>query len=226
MKKVLAICLMLVILPIMTMNVFAVPGGFLKSPSVNPAPNIVEFQPPIGCNGNLIITPYSDRDKLHSFSNQLMERAYSEIKNCDDLTKLNSDFAKLVSDKNIDVNRLAVSDLFDISVEDCTYDHNNHRGFKIILDADTLKSFVALLHMDQNGEWKLVKNAKVTNDGNYLEFDVDTLTPFAVIVETPAKDSPQTGDSSMIHIYFILMVVSALTLVVLAIKSRKSKNNY
>ena len=225
MKKVLAICLMMVMVLCMSVNVFAAPSGFVSSPSGNPAPTVVAFEPNNDdCTGRLVVTPYGDRHELSDALRAMFEKAYNDIVNSDDLTKLNADFAKLVADRNLTADKLAVSDLFDIHVSGCDY-HDEHVDFDITLDADTLSRFVGLLHMNKDGVWELVTDAEVINNGEHLKFSVDSFSPFAIVVDTSSgsPDAPQTGDNSMIHIYAIIMAVSALAIVVITVKSRKQK---
>ena len=225
MKKVLAICLMMVMVLSMSVNVFAASGGFVSSPSGNPAPTVVSFKPSDDdCTAQLVVTPYGDKHELSDALRAMFEKAYNEIVNSGDLTKLNADFAKLVADRNLTADKLAVSDLFDIHVSGCDY-HDEHVDFDITLDADTLSRFVGLLHMNKDGVWELVTDAEVINNGEHLKFSVDSFSPFAIVVDTSSvtPDSPQTGDNSMIHIYAIVKAVSALAILVITVKSRKQK---
>lgn len=225
MKKVVAICLMMVMVLCMSVNVFAAPSGFVSSPSGNPAPTVVAFEPNNDdCTGRLVVTPYGDRHELSDALRAMLEKAYNDIVNSDDLTKLNAELAKIASDKDINGADLAVSDLFDIHVTGCDY-HDEHVDFDITLDADTLDRFEGLLHMNKDGVWELVTDAEVINNGEHLKFSVDSFSPFAIVVDTSSgsPDAPQTGDNSMIHIYAIIMVVSALAIVVITVKSRKQK---
>ena len=225
MKKVLAICLMMVMVLSMSVNVFAASGGFVSSPSGNPAPTVVSFKPSDDdCTAQLVVTPYGDKHDLSDALRAMLEKAYNSIVNSDDLTKLNAELAKIAADKNIVGTDLAVSDLFDIHVTGCDY-HDEHVDFDITLDVDTLSHFVGLLHMNKDGVWELVTDAEVINNGEHLKFSVDSFSPFAIVVDTSSvtPDSPQTGDNSMIHIYAIVMAVSALAIVVITVKSRKQK---
>lgn len=226
MKKVLAICLMMVMVVSMSVTAFATPGGFVSSPSGNPAPTVVDFDPSNDdCTGVLLITPYGDRQELSDALRSLLEKANKDIVNSDDLTKLNAELAKIAADKNIEGQNLAVSDLFDIHVTGCDF-HDGHYGFVITLDAGKLSNFVGLLHMNKNGEWELVADAKVVDNNEHLKFSVDSLSPFAIVVDTTNYDdyAPQTGDNSMIYICVILMAVSALAIVFILLKNKKQRS--
>lgn len=245
MKKVLAICLVIVMAVSMSVNAFAAPEGFVSSPSGNPAPTLISFAPSDeDCTARLVITPYGDRHDLSDTLRTMFEKAYNEIVASSDLTELNADLAEVAEGMNIDGADLAVSDLFDIHVTGCDY-HDEHVDFDIVLAADVLKNFVGLLHMNKDSVWELVDNAEVVNNGEHLKFSVDSFSPFAIVVNTgdndvpPTDDSdnpttgdlndtqsggdraPQTGGSSYARIYLIIMAVAALAAVVIWRKSKR-----
>lgn len=220
MKKLLVVCLTVVMMVSMTLTVFAAPGAFVSSPSGNPGPTEIEFKPADeDCTGRLVITPYSERDTLPEELEDLMKKAYEAIKGTNDLTTLHTELAKLAKKLKVKGTDLAVSDMFDIRVEGCT-EHDGHHEFDIVLAADSLKNFVGLLHLRENGEWELIKDARVVGNGEHLAFSVDTMSPFAIVVNTAANPS-QTGDNSMIPVYVAIMAVSALAIVVILVKSKK-----
>lgn len=223
MKKMMAICLMVVMVLSLSVNVLAAPGRFDTSPSGNPAPTVESFVPSNkDCVAQLAVVPFGDRNNLPDDLRTLLDKAYNDIANSDDLTKLNADLAKTAADKNIAGTDLGVSDLFDLHETGCESHHDDHHGFTITLDADTLSRFVGLLHMNKDGVWELVKDAEIV-DGTLLKFSVDSLSPFAIVVNTrnASSDVAQTGDNSMIHICAITMAVSALAIIVIAVKSKK-----
>lgn len=224
MKKVLAVFLMAVITLCAGINVFAGPGAFLISPSGNPAPILISSDyEDEDCTAQLVITAYADRDRLDISLKELLEKAYADIASTDDLTTLNSDIAELASEKNIKGSNLAVSDLFDISPVGCEI-HEGHYSCDIVISSDTLHRFVALMHMDENGQWIVVDNAKVTHSGEHLEFTVSSLTPFAIVVDTSEEgSSPETGDNSNIRAYVIMMFVSALVIAVITVNGKKQR---
>lgn len=226
MKKVLVVILMIVLVFCMSTNALAAPGAFVSSPSGNPTPILISFDPDDeDCTAMLIITGYSAKNSLPELEKTLMEKAYADVSGTDDLTKLNSDFANLVKAENLDAKNLAVSDLFDIRVKGCET-HDGHYGFELVLSAETLKHFVALLHMNKDGNWELVENAEVTHNGEHLRFWVNSFSPFAIVVDTNPEsgDSAQTGDDNMIYVYSALMVVSAISLVVILFVKRRKQD--
>ena len=221
MKKVFAILLMTVMVFAASVNTFAA-GAFLNSPSGNPAPVVSSFDfKAENCTATLTVTPYAERSELSDADKALLEKAYADIAGTDDLTKLNKDLEKLAKDKNIKGKNLAVSDLFTLSHENCDA-HDDHGACSVKLDADTLGRFVALMQLNENGEWVLVADAKVTNNGESLEFTVDSLSPLAIVVDT-SSDSPQTGDSGKLYIYAGIMLVSALAIAVVVVKTKKQR---
>ena len=225
MKKVLAVCLMMVMLVSMSVSVFAAPGAFVNSPSGNPAPILIAVEcADEDCNAQVKITPYAERDTLPAALKTLVESFYAKIAATKNLTTLNADLAALAANKNLTGDRLAVSDLFDIYAYGCD-EHEDHKTFTITVDADTLGKFVGLLHMKDNGEIELIKNAKVLNDGEHLQFTTETMSPFAIVVDAGADnpDGPPTGDSNMTYIYLAIMVASALALMVVLVMNKKKR---
>ncbi|MBR0447681.1 MAG: LPXTG cell wall anchor domain-containing protein [Clostridia bacterium] len=195
MKKILAVCL--ATLMVLGMSTTAFAAGFVSSPSSMDAPAVISFEPlDKDCSAELIVVSYGDRDKLPKEQRELFEKAYESLKD----------------------SKLSISDLFFLTSEGCD-DHDDHKGFKIALDADTLKNFADLMWMDEDGNWHSVEGAFINADG-YLEFTLDYLNvPMAIVVKEAT--SPQTGDNNSIYIYGILMLVSAAAVVVLAVKSKK-----
>ena len=226
MKKVLVVCLIMVMVASMTLMVFAAPDGFVTSPSGRPGPGVISFVPrDTECTAELVITPFGERIELSAVLRALLEKAYNEIINSGDLTQLNADLAAVAAAMGIPGEMLAVSELFDIHTTGCDF-HDGHLEFDITLSADALNRFVGLLHMDHDGTWELVSDARVTNNGEHLQFSAEGLSPFAIVVDTSnggGDIAPDTGDHSMIYLYSTLMVVSALALVVVLLKGRKQK---
>jgi len=241
MKKVLAICLMAVMVLCLSVPAFAAPGGFISSPSGNQAPEIVEYNNESkDCKATLDLTPYANRNSLSEDACKKLEDAYSAIVNAKDLTSLSDALSELAKKLDIKASDLAVSDMFDISCNGCD-DHDNHGAFDITLKAETLKNFVCLLHY-YNGEWKVVSGAEVTNNGTHLEFTEKEFSPFAIVVNTADGNAdsavttagnansgnntskvPQTGESNMIYVCVAAAVISIVGLAVVSSKSKKNR---
>ena len=214
MKKLLSVCLAFVMVISFGVTVLA-EGGFVSSPSGNPAPEIVEPS-----EGKIVIIPYSDRGKLSEAERKNLEAAYSSINENGNLVNLNQGLNDIAKDKNIDPSNLAVRDLFNVS-------NNGASGtYTLELKADTFKNFVALTAY-VNGEWKIVEDAKL--QGANLVFTANYFGPYAVVVNT-ADDtkSPQTGineavqsSGASIAFYGALMLVSACGALLMWKKSKK-----
>ena len=225
MKKILVMALLAVLVVGMSVSAFAVTNGFVSSPSETPAPEVIEFEPvDEECTAQLVITPYAEKEELSSTLKTMIEKARDEVAASTDLSELNQDLAQVVADKKLKGEKLAVSDLFDIHTTGCDF-HEGHVDFDVTLSAETLERFVALLHMKKDGEWELVEDARVTHDGDHLEFSVDSFSPFAIVVDTNTTDEgvPPLGVSSRMYVYAALMVASALVIAVLLAKAKKQR---
>jgi hypothetical protein len=221
MKKVLACILSLILVVALSVSVMAT--GFVKSPVLNDAPEIKDFETEVDhtCGYDLAITPYEDRADLADEAQQEIEKAYEDIKANADLTKMVADLAKVAEDKKIEKENLAVSQLFDISEEDCASHTDGHGTVTIHLTAD-LKNFVALLHKTDAG-WVVVNSAKVTG-ADTVSFSVDELSPFAIVVDATEEKNVSTGDNANLALYISLMAVSAVALVVVLVVMKKKSN--
>ena len=223
MKKFVTICVMLALVASLSFQVFADPGSFITSPSLNPGPVIIEFVPhDPECTARLVITPYVERGTLPENLELMIEKAYALIAGTEDITTLNADLAELAAGMGLAGTDLAVSDLFDIHMEGCDY-HEEHKDFDIILKAESLNRFVGLLHMNKDGVFELVKGAYVAGEnGDHLIFSVESFSPFAIVVDTTDR-TPDTLDSTMIRVYGTIMIASAMLLVFVLIKSKKQE---
>ena len=179
-----------------SISAFATTGAFVISPSLNPAPELVDaVNEDEACDAKIVITAYADRDQLSEEARKRIEEAYTMIRGTKDLSTLNEMIAKIAKRLGVEVTDLAVSDLFDIDAVGCTGNHEDHGLFDITLKAETLNNFVCLLHY-YNGEWIVVDNAIVTQNGEHLEFEEKEFSPFAIVVytgdddiTTPVKDN-------------------------------------
>ena len=222
MKKVLIVCMVLAMVASMSIAVFAAPGAFVESPSKNPAPELIKGENTSeGCTAQVIITAYGDRDQLTAEQRQALEAAYAMIVGTQDLSTLNAALKSLAEELGVSVSSLAVSDLFDISATDCD-GHADHGHFDITLAADTLHNFVALLHY-YNGEWRIVENAEVTNNGEHLEFDEDEFSPFAIVVSTEAIPQPEPNNFPWLIVVLLLLLIILAALIAWYFYNRSKK---
>lgn len=232
MKKVLAICLTVVMIATMSCAILAANGGFVSSPSAAQAPKLVSVKG----DGKLEISSYADRDALSPEAREAFEAAYNTIVNAKDVTALNGGIAALAEKAGAKASDLAVSDMFDISLAE------GSGSFTVTLQTEAAKNFVCLLHY-ANGAWTIVEDAKIV-DGR-LEFTASDFSPFAIVVNTAAgnanagsnqggntttstNNTPQTGDNSefnMIGVYVAVMAVSAVAVVALVVWKKSKKQN-
>jgi hypothetical protein len=226
MKKVIIVCMVLMMVVSMTVLVFATPGAFVSSPSKNPAPELIEANNASeNCEAEIIITAYGNRDQLSAEQRQMLEEAYAKIVGTQDVSTLNAQLAPLAAELGINTSDLAVSDLFDISATDCD-GHSEHGAFDITLKADTLNNFVCLLHYT-DGAWVIVDGAEVTNEGKHLEFTEDEFSPFVIVVSTtdivPVPEPNNTW--AIVLAVLLLLIILALVVWYLYMRSQKKEEN-
>jgi hypothetical protein len=227
MKKIIVICLALVLVFSASFTAFAAPGGFYVSPSTKKAPELVSGTNEIeACQSKIIVTAYGDRDQLTEQARKDIESAYASIVGTENLNKLVAALNSVAETRGMDVSKFAASDLFDISATECTTGHDSHGKFEITLKHDTLKDFVAVIHY-KNGTWTLVEDALVKNDGEHLEFTVDSFSPFAIIVNTGDVVTPVTDDEGSILPYvgagIGLAALAALVIIPIVLRKRKEE---
>lgn len=221
MKKALSVVVALIMCLALTMSAAAAPGSFVSSPSGNPAPELIEgVNEDENCEAKNVITPYSERDKLSDEKREFMEKVYDQIVESANVGELNKDIENLAKEKGIAVENLAVSDLFDISYYNCE-NHEEHSYFKIKFKAETLKNFVGLLHYTGD-KWELIEGTQV-DDGIYLTFKVDSLSPFAIVVNTGVDAGDNQTGQSFPWIYVVLMAVAAIGFGVAVYAYKKKK---
>lgn len=229
MKRFLVLVLSVLLSLTLCMNAFAA-GSFVVSPSTKGAPELIKGENESeDCDAMLQIKSYAERDSLPDDVREMFEYAYNMIKNTDDLTTLSAALARLAEEKGYASADLAVSDFFDISSTDCAH-HDDHGHFDVTLKADALKNFVALLHY-YNGEWRLVEDAEVVENGTHLEFTEDEFSPFAIVVytgEAPVEPSGLTvGQGILLAVGIIAgaggLFALAWFVILPAIKKRKKE---
>ena len=217
MKRVITICLILVMVMTLCVGISAATGGFLVSPSGNAAPEVVDAtNESEDCESIVYIVSYADRHLLSDEDRQKLEEAYSIIRNSNDITTLCSPLAYLAGKLNLDPGKLAVSDMFDINY--VCGEHDDHGKFEIVLKSTTFENFVALVHY--TGEtWELMEDAKVEMvDGElHLTFTAHDFSPFAVVVDTTVADEPANDNEVLINTYLVIIALILLAIVLFAI---------
>ena len=215
MKKLVAIVLTAVVALCACFTVGAT-GGFVSSPSNNQAPTVVGFKTDLeGCPAVIICTAYADREDLETPVREVLEDAYETIITEDDLSVLSEDLTDVADALGIDIEDLAVSDMFDISATGCGL-HENHGHFEIKLKPSSLKNFVALLHY-YGGKWNVVENVEFDEEGN-LTFEEDNFSPFAIVVDVSEEESTMPW-------LWIVIAALAVAMIIFFIwkKSKKDK---
>ena len=222
MKKLSVICLALVMVLTMSLSVFAAPGAFVQSPTLNTNVELVSFETGEDCTAIGIVTPYSERHTLHDEKRQALEEAYKQIVEYKEGNGFYEALCKLAEEKGMQVSELSVADLFDISYYDCP-DHDGHDGFTITIKSEYLDKFVGILHMDPEEGWEIIEIKGLDKDAKTVTFFVKTLSPFAIVVDNgTGDDAAQTGDGIMIYAGVMLAAACGLTVVLLGSKKKRA----
>ncbi len=212
MKKVLLICISIVMVFALSLTAFAAPENFVESPTGN-GPAIDGFVPDDpDFSGSLVIIPFKDRESLSTEDQGAMEDAYDSITKADDLSDICSGLKNKADAMGIPTTDLAVKDLFNIDATAGGVTVNGGK-FTITLDASSIKGFVGIMQY-LNGEWIILDDAKIEN--GKLVFTTEELTTYAIVVDATkgAATSPQTGDP-MYNVY--AGVVAACTVGIMAV---------
>ena len=217
MKKILTVFALLVLTLSMTFSAFAADGvgSFVQSPSANQAPTlVVGGSEDHDCDDPLSIVPYADRDKLSEDLKKSLEAVYEDVISTKNIITLCPALKELAKNLGIPGTNLEVSDLFDIS-DSCG---DVEGKFDIVLKAETLENFVALLHY-VDGEYQLVDNAVVEEkDGElHLIFSTDGLSPFAIVVDS-GEVAPVEDNGVLIAVLTVIAVAEAAALIAIVVK--------
>ena len=224
MKKLLAICLAMVVVLCFSATAFAAPTDFVKSPGSSPAPGVEDFKPSDDdCAAELVVTPFGDINELDPAQKEEFQIAYDTIIKTDDITKLNDEIAKKAEELGIDPDDVGISDLFYVDCDGCD-DHENHtNGGKIILDISTPETFMGVIYLDENGKWQWVDNAFINNNGKLEFIAMDLDAPYAIVVDNSNGVSPGTGEGLGIFFWIAFASTAALLLVLVLLFFKKKR---
>lgn len=125
---------------------------------------------------------YSKRSALTAKQRREFIKCYNDVKKHTDLTELTEDIADIAEEHGLEVSDLAVSDIF-YSV----LPKNKESGTRVRVKAPNLDKFVALLCYS-NGEWSVVKDAKVNANGK-LVFKTKKAAAYAIVIDTTEEDA-------------------------------------
>lgn len=210
-----AIILMCAMVLSMSISTFANAGVFVDSVKANQAPVLIGVTNSNSGATALVITAFADKAKLPAKVVAEFTAAYNSIVEAVKVEELNIEIAAVAAAKKVD--KLAVSDIFDISRIDFT--SNDDGKYTISVAADSLENFVCLLHF-VDGSWQIVKDAAVSADGKNLVFSVESFSPFAIVL-APDGISPETSDNTMTTVLVVVMAVSAAAIIVLMFCNKK-----
>ena len=188
MKKLMALCLALTMVMGAALCVSA--DSAVPSPSGNNGPKVIIAKvDDTDITPDVKVTPYADRASAPDDVRDNLEAAYAQISGAENVADLNESLKELA--KSMD---LSVSDLFDLRDSSAA-----RQGAKmsITMSSNTFENFVALMYYD-NGAWKLVEDASVTQIGTdyYLAFTSLGAYPYAVLVGTEKEIEAIYGDAN------------------------------
>lgn len=205
MKKLIALLLAIIMLAALSVSAIAATAdNFTKSPSNTGAPEMTyDWTDPVsGCDPELTITPYKDRETKPEIKTAI-EAAYDEIVHSQPSLR-----SLIITNGTLRGTNLMVSQLFDISFDDTAHTHtfgmNKTHNATIKLTGDEVKNFMYLLHYTYdtatpaNSTWEIVNYTRTTEDT--ISFTVNSLSPFAIVVKNTTSEptSPATGASASI----------------------------
>lgn len=229
MKKLIATLLAIVMLAALSVSAIAATAdNFTKSPSNTGAPEMTyDWTDPVsGCDPELAITPYKDRNTKSEEIKTAIEAAYNEI-----VHSQPSLGSLTITNGPLHGTNLMVSQLFDISFDDTaaahTFGMNETHNATIKLTGDEVKNFMYLLHYKyntaapENSTWEIVTCGRPAADT--ISFTVDSLSPFAIVVKNTSSgpSSPATGASAPIACAVGAVVFGVVGVALL----KKSKEN-
>lgn len=212
-----AIALSVMLVFSMMTSVFA--DNFVGSMTSVKAP--VEAAKPTSSNpewkGSVTVVASGEQSTLSEAAQAQMKAAYTSIETAADVAALSADVATVAAEQGVKTADLAISDLFDISVEG-----DNYGTLTISLKSDSFENFVALLHYTGSA-WEVVKDAKVEN--GVLTFSASNFSPFAIVVSTEATQlppSPTTGETAPVAIAAAAVAAGIAGIVVLCYGRKKA----
>ena len=208
MKKRLFTIILLVLLMFSVLPIAAFADVFVDEPANKQPPKDVSFTV-----SELTVTPYSNKSELSEEQQQIMEQAYTDIKNASDSSALNDDLSSIAKENKLQIADLAVSDLFELNTLIPA-----EGKVEVSLSSDNFSDFVALLRFTESG-WEIVKDASV--NGKTLTFPVTGNSPFAVVVNTNTSvvtDYFGGVVGSVLSIIFVVFAIAAVGYLIGGIK--------
>lgn len=243
MKKVLISIMTVALVAALTAPVYAT---FTPSAETKAAPEVIDQADGIAAiitdaatgaqvkdviNRELVITPVAKKqDAPTAGITQNLDRAETQIKRAEELTDLTPDLREALDEakqdalassaiQNVRIDDLAVSDLFDVTYlvngKETPIGEGNKITFTIKTNLTKDETFF-VMHNYKDNEWEMVEDVKLADNGN-LTITVDSLSPFAIIVDKTAyltpdpagPSSPKTGE--MPNYAYLASTVALLT---------------
>lgn len=224
MKKVLALCVALLMVVVLAVPALAAPGAFVSSPSGNTAPTLDgAVSDSEECTAQVIITAYADRANLSDEDRATLEKAYNEIVNYTSDNAFKTILAQLAQELNCNTTQLSVSDLFDIATTNCAT-HDGHGGFTVTLKVTNAAQLVGILHFNGTA-WEIADMQSVDEEKNTVTFHATDFSPFALVVDngTGAPIVEPTPNNTWWIVLIIVLVVLIAGAVVAYVIYKKNK---
>ncbi len=229
MKKIIALLLVAIMALSVAVASFAAPGAFVSSPSGKDAPTLVDYDyKSEKCTAEVVICSYSDRAQLSLAARANLEAAYASVVGAASVSSLNADLADLIAELEISDGVLAVSDLFEVYYKNCD-PHTDHGPVTLTIAPRVIENMVAILHY-VDGEWELVGDCSFDENGTDVSFEVDSLSPFAIIVHDgsvdydPTTPSADGGNGALIAASVCIGLIVIIAIVVAVLISKKKIN--
>lgn len=175
-------------------------------------------------DGDLIVTPVSERDQAPTEISEALKSAYEQIQSVGSLSDLvpGIEQALRAINSELSVSDLVIRDLFDVRVTGTYKEYLDEEGNKITIRFDLNLSpdaTLLVLHNYSGSDWEVIDNDRVViNDDGSVDVTFDSLSPVAFVVDAAnvkvdpnGPTSPQTGDNG---ISIAWIAVAALVCVV------------
>ena len=194
MKKVLTLCLTILLVITLAIPAMAATGSFVASPSTTGAPSLESATPDSeDCVAEVLITAFADRANLDEASRQELEEAYNQIVNSDTANAFVTALNQLAETLGMQVSGLSISHLFDIDTTNCAT-HDGHGGFTITLKIDNADKLLGVLHMGHSTQWEVCDSVVVDKEAGTVTFHANDFSPFALVVDNGTTEGPDIGD--------------------------------
>ena len=196
MKKLIILLAVAVAICAMSVSTLAAWSGFVESPSASGAPTIIKGSSDDGMK----ISSYRDRaDNLSPGQVANFESAYKSAVGYASVAEMNSSISSIANDVKVSPDKLAISDLFYITVGE-----GDENGI-VSLESATFDKFVCLLRYD-GSSWVPVEAEKTDSDA--IKFDAFP-GAYAVVVSTDEVPDHSDDDENNDIVPIIIIAATA-----------------